>query len=321
MSLFSVSNVFRCPHCHSPLIIKEKTWQCDGSLNTKQTQHPFDVARQGYVNLLLVQQKKSKAPGDSPESINARQRFLAQGYYQPLQDAVVAHIKNQLQKQLQHYNESPNHLNHHPKVWLDVGCGDGYYTEAIAQIDELSALLAIDISKAAVSCLAKFLKQQGRLWYQSQQHPIIYPCVASAAQLPINDASLTGISSIFSPILPTEFARVLKVGGILIITKPDEQHLASVRAGLFEQVRTHDSDKFLTQLAPYFTLIDTIQVQSALTLNTDALADLLTMTPYAYRAVASKREALLVQSQAQPLQTQARFVVYILQCHTNLAID
>ena len=318
MSLLSDLAVLRCPHCRSPLITDKKTWQCDGSLNAKQTKHPFDVARQGYVNLLPVQQKKSKEPGDSQDSIAARQSFLAQGYYQSLRDAVVAKITQYIKQpqSLQSQTESLQ-AKSQANVWLDVGCGDGYYTEEVAQVEALDALLAIDISKPAVSCLAKTLKQKGVLWYQSAQATAVYPLVASAAQLPIADTSLDGISSIFSPILAAEFARVLKVGGILVIAKPDEQHLASVRAGLFDQVRTHDSDKFLTQLAPFFDLLSTEQVQCSLSLDTEALADLLTMTPYAYRAKPEKRTALLTQSQVQPLQTQARFVIYTLRCHTN----
>ncbi|WP_230658753.1 putative RNA methyltransferase [Psychrobacter sp. I-STPA10] len=319
MNVLADSHSLRCPHCQSPLIIDKKTWQCDGSMNAKQTKHPFDVARQGYVNLLPVQQKKSKAPGDSADSIAARQRFLAQGYYQPLRDAVMLQIKKHIAQQPKssHQQATQQYKKSQVNIWLDVGCGDGYYTQAMAQIDTLDALLAVDISKPAVSCLAKTLKQTGRLGYLSQQRPVIYPLVASAAQLPIADTSLIGISSIFSPILPTEFARVLKVGGILVIAKPDEAHLASMRAGLFEQVRTHDSDKFLTQLAPFFALLSSEQVQCSLSLNADALADLLTMTPYAYRAAPAKREALLAQSQVQPLQTQARFIIYTLRCHSN----
>ena len=307
MSSLSDIQILRCPHCHSPLKVNEKTWQCDGSLNLKQTKHPFDVARQGYINLLPVQQKKTKAPGDSQDSIEARQRFLAQGYYQPLRGAIEEQIKKYATQQ----------LDAQPKIWLDVGCGDGYYTQAMVQARVLEALLAIDISKPAVSCLAKVFKQKASLWYQSQQAPVVYPLVASAAQLPIDDESLTGISSIFSPILPTEFARVLKVGGLLLIAKPDEEHLASMRAGLFDQVRTHDSDKFLTQLAPFFELLSTEQLQCPLSLDAEALSDLLTMTPYAYRAKPEKRQALLEQAKVQPLQTQARFIIYTLRCHTN----
>ena len=304
--------LFTCPLCHSPLQPAADTWRCDGSLNPKHTQHPFDVARQGYVNLLPVQQKKSKAPGDSAASIAARQRFLAAGHYQPLQ----ALIREQMTAQLSQDTE----IN-----WLDIGCGEGYYTQAMAEVlsqtDEhdnkrAPKLIGADISKPAVMELAKTSKMAGQLWYQLSDKPSaasIYPMVTSAAHLPVAAESIHGISSIFSPILPEAFARVLAADGLLLIAKPDAGHLASMRAALFDNVREHDSDKFLHELAPYFTLLSTHTVSSQLRLSASDLADLMTMTPYAYRAYGEKRQQLLESTAAAPFVTDAKFVLYVLQ--------
>lgn len=321
--------VFTCPICQSPLQPAVDTWCCDGSLNLKRTSHSFDVARQGYVNLLPVQQKNSKAPGDSQESIVARQRFLNAGHYQPLQALLCEQMAELL---------AQDKINNSKTRWLDIGCGEGYYTQAMAQLN-LDELIAADISKPALIELAKTSKAAHRLWYQqdilnfnkestdeqkseqsqkgSQQSPpqktAIYPIVTSAAHLPLQAQSLAGISSIFSPILPEAFAKVLQNKGYLIIAKPDIGHLASVREALFDEIREHDSDKFLPTLAPYFELLTTHQVSTELSLSTAALTDLLTMTPYAYRAHAAKRQALLSLPQTQPFKTEAKFVIYILQ--------
>lgn len=305
-----------CPHCASPLLPDAKTWFCDGSLNDKGTRHPFDVARQGYVNLLPVQNKKSKDPGDSQQSIDARHRFLSQGFYQPLQQL----ISSLVQKNSEHPTASA-HSGLNAQTWLDVGCGEGYYTGAIAEAlsstdSNLSNLIAVDISKPAVATTARGAKQNQQLWYQLKadetgaKTTAVYPMVASASHLPLADDSLDAISTIFSPILPKEFARVLKTGGRLLIAKPDSGHLQSMREALFDEVRPHDSDKFLQELAPDFKLVDTHQVTADLTLNEQSLADLLTMTPYSYRAKAERREALLASAEHQPFQTQSRFVVY-----------
>lgn len=307
---------FVCPYCQSPLIVGAKTWLCDGSLNDKKTKHPFDVARQGYVNLLPVQNKKSKEPGDSQASIDARQRFLNQSFYQPLQQLIASLIQV---KSGQSAESVQYHLN--AQTWLDVGCGEGYYTGAIAEALATTetnnpCLIALDISKPAVATTARVAKQEQQLWYQlkadksTAKTTAIYPMVASASHLPLIDRSIDGISTIFSPILPEEFARVLKSEGRLIIAKPDAGHLQSMREALFDEVRPHDSDKFLEELAPYFNQVATHQVTADLQLSADALADLMTMTPYSYRARAEKREALLTFTQQQNFQTQARFVVY-----------
>lgn len=308
-------SLFICPLCQSSLHPAADTWRCDGSLNPKQTAHPFDVARQGYVNLLPVQQKKSKAPGDSQQSIEARKRFLNAGHYQPLNDLICQKMTALLMAKKASVKQKNKPIN-----WLDIGCGEGYYTQAMAQTG-MDKLIAADISKPAVVELARTSKSLGRLWYQGAKEAkkdgtyaaAIYPLVTSAAHLPLRAHSIDGISSIFSPILPEAFNEVLSDEGYLIIAKPDVGHLATMREALFDDVREHDSDKFLDELAPYFQLLETHHVSSKFSLAAEALADLMTMTPYAYRARSEKRQTLLAEVAAQPFATEAKFVIYILQ--------
>jgi len=294
-------SLFLCPICGSTLTPDARTWRCEGSQTAAKTVHTFDVAKQGYVNLLPVNQKKSKAPGDSEASIQARQRFLSAGFYAPLKQALVK-IVTELTKNKGNIN------------WLDIGCGEGYYSQALASLN-LNQLIAADISKPALLELAKKSKAAGQLWYQQKEDKktAIFPMVASAANLPIETNSLFGISSIFSPILPKHFFEVLESGGYLLIAKPDQGHLASVRQALFDDVREHDSDKFLQELAPYFELIDRVEVETTLNLSQNELADLLTMTPYSYRAKLANREALLNSALKSSFKTQARFVIFVLQ--------
>ena len=305
-------SLFICPLCQSPLQPAIDTWRCDGSLHLKQTAHPFDVARQGYVNLLPVQQKKSKAPGDSQASIEARKRFLNAGHYQPLQALICQKMVELLAKK-----ELPSEQTGKPVNWLDIGCGEGYYTQAMAQTG-MDTLIAADISKPAIVELAKASKAISSLWNQQDKNDgietaVIYPLVTSAAHLPLRAQNINGISSIFSPILPAAFNEVLSDEGYLIIAKPDIRHLATMREALFDDVREHDSDKFLQELAPYFTLLNTYNVSTELKLSADDLADLLTMTPYAYRAHSEKRQALLALVATETFATEAKFVIYILQ--------
>lgn len=315
--------LFICPICQSPLQPAADSWRCDGSLHPKQVRHPFDVARQGYVNLLPVQQKKSKEPGDSQQSILARQRFLTAGYYQPLKELIcdqIALLLGQNKTSTAHDNTKIN--------WLDIGCGEGYYTQAMANQGMIDNLIAADISKPALVALAKASKVMGNLWYQQEHNKktdtnktAVYPLVTSAAHLPLRAGSMNGISSIFSPILPEIFANMLRDEGYFIIAKPDAGHLMSLREALFDNVKEHDSDKFLPALAPYFTLVATHQLTSPLSLPADALADLLTMTPYAYRARTENRKTLLERSATSPFATEAKFVVYILQKRTMSTLD
>lgn len=307
-----------CPICQNPLKISEKTWQCEQS-------HNFDVAKQGYVNLLPVQHKKSKNPGDTEQAVLARQRFLNQGYYQAFcqqlnefsQPVIADFVKKQPTTSL---------------CWLDIGCGEGYYSEHLfknaqnllantpsSQQCISQQYIALDISKSAVIHTAKRLKPLNNLLKQSDKNSCCYSVVASASQVPLADDSVMMLSSIFSPILPQEFARLLTTGGFLLIGKPNVSHLVEMRQAIFERIDAHDSDKFIEQLAPSFTLIAKQQVRYPMDLTKEALTDLLAMTPYAYRAKPEKIQQLLATfdpaTQAEQHKSTVRitvdFVMYL----------
>ncbi len=70
------------------------------------------MAKEGYVNLLPVQHKRSRDPGDSAEMMQARRAFLDAGHYQPLRDAIVAQPQERLDEKA--------------TAVLDIGCGEGY---------------------------------------------------------------------------------------------------------------------------------------------------------------------------------------------------
>ena len=73
---------FSCPLCHQPLSREKNSYICP-------QRHQFDMAKEGYVNLLPVQHKRSRDPGDSAEMMQARRAFLDAGHYQPLRDAIL----------------------------------------------------------------------------------------------------------------------------------------------------------------------------------------------------------------------------------------
>ena len=100
-------NLLMCPVCRQVLQLHDRTWRCASN-------HSYDVAKQGYVNLHVVQHKHSKNPGDTPASVQARRAFLSAGHYAPLQQAVVQKLRELRIENL-----------------LDLVCGEGYYTAAM----------------------------------------------------------------------------------------------------------------------------------------------------------------------------------------------
>lgn len=125
---------FSCPLCHQPLTQANNSFVCPG-------RHQFDVAKEGYVNLLPVQHKRSRDPGDSAEMMQARRAFLDAGHYQPLRDAIVNVLKEK--------------SNSEDAAILDIGCGEGYYTHAFADALAGCTTFGLDVSKVAIKAAAR----------------------------------------------------------------------------------------------------------------------------------------------------------------------
>ncbi|WP_374664565.1 putative RNA methyltransferase [Acinetobacter sp.] len=246
-------NLLMCPVCREQLQFEGKTWRCENN-------HSYDEAKQGYVNLHVVQHKHSKNPGDTPESVQARRAFLGAGHYAPLQQAAVQKIRELRIENL-----------------LDIGCGEGYYTSAMSH--EVMQCVGVDIAKNAVQAAAKTNK--GVTWV-----------VGTGSTLPVLDHSIDLCTSLFSPIPKAEILRVLKPEGYLMVVTPGPQHLFAMREALFEEVQAHDPHKFVHQLEDAFDLAEELLIEAPMTLPQQDLKHLIAMTPYAYKAKAERRKAL-----------------------------
>lgn len=260
-----------CPLCQAPFTQEKTRWICDNA-------HSFDVSKQGYVNLLPVQHKNSKNPGDTPEAVAARRAFLQADFYEPLREVLMQKLAA---------------VN--PARILDLGCGEGYYTSGMSAIAD--HVIGLDIAKPAVQIAAK-------------RYPNITWLVASGAKLPITSGALDAVCSFFSPLPIEEMARVLTHDGHLMVATPATEHLYELRAALFDQVNPHQPEKFIDVLSVSFQLIEQQTVSYPLHLNNPALIQLLAMTPYAWKAKADKRYRL---EQLNEFVTQASFQVYVFQ--------
>ncbi|MFG1496362.1 putative RNA methyltransferase [Saccharospirillum sp. HFRX-1] len=244
-----------CPLDGEPLTKHDNRWVCPQG-------HSYDQARQGYVNLLPVQHKRSKDPGDSKAMVAARQRFLATGHYQPVVELIARLCR-------------PSPLPDTDFTILDAGCGEGYYLRQLAEWapDSMPVKMAgLDISKDAVLAAAKQDKRE--TWV-----------VGTNAHLPIQNASLDRLLCVFGFPVASEFARVLKPGGRLIQVDPGPAHLRELREVLYEQVDGPESPKAPT--LDGFQLVEEDEVSYRFQLdNAQAIQDLLAMTPHGYRAPA-----------------------------------
>src|SRR5512139_1799883 len=196
-----------CPLDGTPLHRKGSTWACASG-------HSFDIASQGYANLLPVQHKRSRDPGDSKEMVAARRRFLAAGFYQPIAAAVREAVLADLPPDA-------------TISCLDAGCGEGYYLRQLAAAvrhKQTLALLGLDISKWAVLSAAK--QDRRPSWV-----------VGSNANRPVLSGTLDRILCMFGFPVYTEFARVLKPGGRLVQVDAGPDHLRQLREIIYPSLK------------------------------------------------------------------------------------
>lgn len=247
-----------CPLDGAGLTEQGDSWRCVHG-------HSFDIARQGYVNLLPVQKKRSRDPGDSKSMVAARQRFLAAGHYAAVATAINAAMFRNLPAK-------------ETVSCLDAGCGEGYYLRQLSDAThrpEHLALLGLDISKWAVQSAAK-------------QHHDIRWVVGSNANLPVVSGSLDRVLCMFGFPVYSEFARVLHDGGLVIQLDPGPEHLRELREIIYPSLKpARDNNR---GVPPGFDQVSTESVSYIADIQGSGLVqDLLTMTPHLYRASAEGR--------------------------------
>ena len=260
--------------------------------------HCFDIAAQGYVNLLPVQNKRSLDPGDSKEMVAARRRFLEAGHYKPVADAVAQAV----------LQAAPAGRT---LTCLDAGCGEGYYlrqlaTAAAAEARPL-ALAGLDISKWAVQAAAKRDLHDARSQAGASAAPSTTWIVGSNAGLPVLPATLDRVLCMFGFPVYAEFARVLKPGGMLVQVDAGPEHLRELREIIYPTLKAGRADEWRTPPGFQAPACETLRFELELG-SAEQIGDLLLMTPHLFRATAQGR------ARAAALRTLALTVEVRLAC-------
>jgi 23S rRNA (guanine745-N1)-methyltransferase len=224
-----------CPvrGCHLALAREEFRLLCPRG-------HSFDVARSGYINLLQPQERRSKKPGDTAAAAGARRRLHDLGVTEPLLQAIAEMLA-----------ASP------ADIVLDAGCGDGFYLGSLAHLTGFDAH-GVDISTPAVDAAAR-------------RYPECEWIVANADRfLPYSDSSFSIVLSVTARMNSSEFRRVLRAGGRLIVALPAPDDLIELRgAGRDRVARTVET------FAPDFTLVDQRRITTVAELDAAAVQDVL----------------------------------------------
>lgn len=260
---------WQCPSCHTPLQKQNKQWIC-------RQNHCFDIAKQGYVNLLLAQHKNSKQPGDNKDMVNARRAFLLKDHYAPL--------AYKLLKILHKYGGIPVAQDEYYHLH-DAGCGEGYYLNYI--VENLSNInvyaSGIDISKEAIQKASKRKCEY--------TNPNIEFAVGSSFKLPLNTHSQQAVIQIFAPSSASEIYRVLNDDGIWITVNPAAHHLFKLKQMIYATPEVHSVNEVV-----YEGFEQLIHEELKLGVNlseTEDRKNLLMMTPFYWTISTAKKHKLL----------------------------
>ena len=228
---------------------------CTSALNWEDTRavcaqgHLFDRGRSGYCNLLQVQDRRAKHPGDSKAVVQARRRGLERGLGIALRDVLGERA-------------AAGGLTAE-SVALDAGCGEGYYLEALCARFGCEGW-GVDISTPAIDAAAR-------------TRPLARWVVANADRsMPFADGCFHLITSITARKNPAEFRRLLAPGGQLLVAVAHEDDQKELRGLLFGEVPESDrAGATVAAFAPLFWLEDERVVSSRARLDPEGLRDLL----------------------------------------------
>ena len=257
------NTLYKCPVCNQSLEKAEKTYHCSNN-------HTYDISKNGYVNLLLANQKKSINPGDSKEMLLHRKDLLNAGYYKNLSDLITKITKEFIDK---------NKLE--TVSILDMGCGEGYYlANLITNLDADYDFYGMDVSKEAITLAAK-------------RNCNAEFSVANAYTLPFMDNSFSVIYSVFSPIDENEVLKTLKSNSIIIVIGPGTRHLFDLVKLIYDEPRLHDYENKLNK-SVNFKLLEEHKLNYFVDLQTqEDIKNLFMMTPYFWQVSPEKREKIL----------------------------
>ncbi len=262
-------SILKCPVCGAKLNTEDKRLICVSG-------HCFDIAREGYVNL-LISGKSGDNKGDNKEMARSRRDFLNKGFYSPLSEVVCSCAEK--------YSDENDTV-------LDICCGEGYYTEQLSK--KLNRrFYGFDISKNMVRLAAK--RKCGAAFF-----------VANIASIPLADESVRFAFHLFAPFCEPEFSRILAKDGVIVTAVPGKNHLYGMKNVLYSEPYFNDEKP---PAISCLKLEDKIRVKSEINLESQAeINALFQMTPYYYHTPA---EGMSKLERLDKLITEIEFILYI----------
>jgi 23S rRNA (guanine745-N1)-methyltransferase len=235
-----------CPVCGADLSPQPAALRCAGG-------HSFDLARQGYLNLLGGLGRGARN-ADAPAAVAARVNFLTLGHFAP----VAAELAAQAER------FRPGGLV------VDAGSGPGYYLAAVLEAVPDAVGLAIDSSVSALRRAARVHPRAAALGWDLTE------------PLPLRDAAAGIVLNVFAPRNAAEYARVLRPDGHLLVVVPGPGHLGELVESLdLIGVDAAKPERLAATLEPFFEPVGDHPVAYHLELTRDQVRSVVAMGPNA----------------------------------------
>ena len=232
-----------CPLCHCSFDIHLNSLQCKNG-------HCFDLSTKGYVN--LAPNHHQQADKYTAQLFQARKRIFDAGLYEPILQTIITLVKNS-------------------GVIMDVGCGEGYYSNSISSQYKSSQIIGMDLNRDAISQAAKGCTTPA--WI-----------VGDLKKLPIGDGKVDALLNILTPADYTSFSRVITPKGKLFKVIPGSRYLCEIREGLKDRLQKNEysNQRVIDQLQNHMNIYDRIDLCNQYTLTEEQSRDMLRMTPMTF---------------------------------------
>lgn len=231
--------MFACPICAQSITVTDSgTLRCE-------SQHSFDIAKQGSIHLL----PRTVATMYSKKLFEARHEVIVSGLYDTVQQKIAE-------------------LMHDLPVVLDTGCGEGSHLARICAKKPGAVGVGIDIAKEGILAAAK--NYSGFIW-----------CVGDLVNSPYSAESFDVILNILSPANYEEFKRLLKPAGQVIKVVPQEGYLKELRVQAFadSEKEAYSNEQTVARFKENFTSVTVQRVTYTMPLTEAIVPKLLEMTP------------------------------------------
>ena len=274
---YQYKNLYACPICGKKIRFHA------GSLVCKK-EHCFDISAKGYVNMLGATRPLK---GYDKQFFKSRGEFFAKGYYAHILDAIIKKVSEI--KAAADGSEPATQL-----VLIDAGCGEGYYSSALAGRIEGLQIIAFDIAADAIVCAAK--SKENVAW-----------TIADVTNIPVKDGICDILLDVFTPASYKEFGRILKKGGYILKVIPGSNHLKELRKAAREQLKNKDysGDDVSDYFEQHYDILSQETLTNTMPIDQETIKTLTEMTPLLFDVDVSRLDL----SEISEITVEAQLII------------